>query len=43
MVFIKELKFVSKTVQKYGAIDILVSNAATNPSYGEIFDVFFPH
>ena len=28
-----------KTVKKYGGIDIFVSNAATNPSFGPLFDV----
>lgn len=32
-------KLIEETVQKYGGIDILVSNAATNPSFGPIFDI----
>ena len=28
-----------KAVDKYGGIDIIVSNAAINPSFGPIFDV----
>ena len=27
---------VSKTVEKYGGVDILINNAATNPVYGPI-------
>ncbi|CAF0816121.1 unnamed protein product [Brachionus calyciflorus] len=32
-------KLIEKTVEKYGGIDILVSNAATNPNFGNIFDI----
>lgn len=32
-------KLIEKTVENYGGIDILVSNAATNPNFGNIFDV----
>ena len=30
---------IDQTVKKYGGIDIVVSNAATNPQFGQIFDV----
>lgn len=30
-----------KTVKKYGGIDIFVSNAAVNPSFGPLFDVIY--
>jgi len=33
---------INQTLEKYGGIDILVSNAATNPQFGSIFDVIFP-
>jgi len=32
-------KLINETVKKYGGIDIVVSNAATNPSFGQIFDI----
>lgn len=32
-------KLIDKTVESYGGIDILVSNAATNPHFGNIFDI----
>ena len=32
-------RLIRETVEKYGGIDILVSNAATNPQFGPIFDV----
>lgn len=30
---------IERTVEKYGGIDVVVSNAAINPSFGEIFDI----
>lgn len=32
-------KLVNEAVEKYGSIDIVVSNAATNPSFGPMFDI----
>ena len=29
----------NETLKKYGGIDIFVSNAATNPTFGPLFDV----
>lgn len=34
-------RLIEKAVENYGGIDILVSNAATNPNFGNIFDVKF--
>lgn len=31
-------KLIDETIKKYGALDVLVSNAAANPSFGSIFD-----
>ena len=33
--------YFAKTLKKYGGIDIFVSNAATNPSFGPLFDVSY--
>lgn len=30
---------INETVKKYGGIDIVVSNAASNPAFGQIFDI----
>lgn len=35
----KIILFPLQTIQQFGAIDILVSNAATNPQVGQILDV----
>lgn len=32
-------QLIDETVKKYGGIDVLVSNAATNPHMGPLFDV----
>ena len=32
-------RLVEKTVEKFGGIDILVSNAGTNPTFGPILNV----
>lgn len=32
-------RLIDETISKYGGIDILVSNAATNPVFGPIFDI----